>query len=124
MNHIRLALLSLFLCPGFLCAQDGYLFSAKPPLVIRFDRELGSPGMKFTNTSSSILHGVTVNVVVKGQKVTRVIIDTIAPDATYLVSVEEIAANNGELATLFWTPGAGITCTNYSKPIPVPAFGP
>ncbi len=98
-------------------AQDGLIFSAQPPLVVRFDK---SAGMKVTNTTSKILHGITLRSTVDGKEVSRVIIDTIQADATVLLDGETLMANNGELAEQFFTPGATITCTNYSKPLPVP----
>ena len=101
-----------------LLAQDGLFFSATPPLVVRFDK---TEGMKLTKTTSKILHGITLHATVDGKEISQVIIDTIQPDATVLLDGLALMANNGELTKLFFTPGSTITCTNYSKPLLVPA---
>jgi hypothetical protein len=86
-------------------AQDGLVFSAQPPIVVRFDGRV-----HFTNTSEKVLHGVTVNNKDdKGNKTSKVIIDTIEPHKTVTIDLAvEFLANNPTL-----------TCTNYSKPLPV-----
>jgi hypothetical protein len=87
-------------------AQDGWLFSATPPIVVRFDSSDST--LHFTNTSDAPIHGVTLH---NGQE-HRVIIDTIEPHKTALV----------DLAILTGLVVAGetaVTCINYSKPLKV-----
>src|SRR5438309_1939264 len=92
--------------PVVTLAQDGWLFSATPPIVVRFDGN--EIAYHFTNTSDAPIHGVTAH---NGEKF-RVIIDTIEPHKT--VSVEPWILSGivvfGEMT---------VTCTNYSKPLKV-----
>ena len=91
-------------------AQDGWLFSAKPPIVVRLDGETVS--YHFTNTSDKPLHGIMINTIKDGQERSTVIIDTIEPHKT--VAVEMVLLINiagGRLSD------ATLTCTNYSSPI-------
>jgi hypothetical protein len=87
-------------------AQDGWLLSATPPIVVRFDGEF-----RFTNTSDKPIHGVTLHSTKDGQTTSRVIIDTIEPHKTVSVDARISAEvlNDGT-----------ITCANYSKPMKVP----
>jgi hypothetical protein len=66
-------------------AQDGILFSTKPPIVVRLDGDTVS--YHFTNTSDKPLHGITINSVKDGQQQSVVIIDTIEPHKTVAVEM-------------------------------------
>jgi len=92
--------------PMVLLAQDGWLFSASPPIVVRYDSNEGA--VHFTNTSDVTIHGVTLH---NGEK-HRVIIDTIEPHKTVAVDLASVSGLMiyGEMT---------ITCTNYSKPLKV-----
>ncbi|MEP6821563.1 MAG: hypothetical protein ABI946_04355 [Chthoniobacterales bacterium] len=88
-----------------LSAQDGWFFSAQPPIVIRF----ADLKVYFTNTGDKVLHGVTVTSIDKDKnKSSRVIIDTIEPHKTAVV----------DFAVEFVL-DASLTCTDYSKPLPI-----
>jgi hypothetical protein len=90
-------------------AQDGWLFSATPPIVVRWD---GSEvAFNFTNTSDTPIHGVTLRTEKDGQKQSRVIIDTIEPHETVSVDATILA----DVVS-----GATITCSKYSKPLKIP----
>lgn len=91
--------------PMVALAQDGWLFSATPPIVVRYD---GECCFHFTNTSDAPIHGVTLH---NGEK-SRVIIDTIGPHKTALVDL-------GAIPSGLVVNGGTITCTNYSKPLKV-----
>lgn len=109
LSFIATAVAILFTAPA--ChAQDGWLFSAKPPIVVRLDGDTVS--YHFTNTSDKPLHGITINSVKDGQQQSVVIIDTIEPHKT--VAVEMLRLINiagGRLSD------ATLTCTNYSSPL-------
>lgn len=105
------ALATAFILTGSACnAQDGWVFSAKPPIVVRQDLETVT--YHFTNTSEKPLHGVTINSVKNGESQSVVIIDTIEPHKTVAVDWSRVIAS---------APGglhdATITCTDYSSPI-------
>src|SRR6266487_1645693 len=90
-------------------AQDGWLFSATPPIVVRNDLE----AFYFTNTSDKPIHGVTIHSTKPGEEtISQVIIDTIEPHKTASVKAVLIIG--------YFVDGATITCTNYSKPLKVP----
>ena len=94
-------------------AQDGWLFSATPPIVVRYDNNEGS--FHFTNTSDAPIHGVTLHgVTLHGDEISRVIIDTIEPHKT--VSFDGGTSIPSGLIVLG---KMTITCTNYSKPLKV-----
>jgi hypothetical protein len=108
-SSIATAVAILFTAPACY-AQDGWFFSAKPPIVVRLDGDTVS--YHFTNTSDKPLHGVTINGVKDGQQQSVVIIDTIEPHKT--VAVEMLRLINiagGRLSD------ATLTCTDYSSPL-------
>lgn len=102
--RLAACLLVLFsVIPG--TAQDGIIFSAKPPITVRY--AINDLKVYLTNTSDKILHAVTVNNVWSdGKTVSKVIVDTIEPHKT--VAVEwRVELVEGTL-----------TCDKYSKPLP------
>ena len=107
-------LLVASLLPRLCAAQDGWLFSAQPPIIVRFDRE--ALVFRFTNTSDRPIHGVTLHTEKDGQKQSRVIIDTIEPHGT--ASVTDASVTVAAAAR-----DATITCNNYSKPLKVLLHG-
>src|SRR6266446_2816374 len=65
-------------------AQDGWLFSAQPPIVVR----TGNDGRYyFTNTSDHALHGITIHNTDNGKETSEVLIDTIEPHKTAVLPV-------------------------------------
>ena len=91
-------------------AEDGRIFSAKPPIVVR--RDVETVNYYFTNTSDKTLHGVKINSVKDGQPTSVVIIDTIEPHKTVAVEFSRMLASAaGSFRDVT------ITCTNYSSPI-------
>jgi len=99
-------LLALALLPlSHMEGQNGMFFSAQPPIVVR--PSTNDFKIYFTNTGDKVLHGITLT---SGNdtRSSRVIIDTIQPHATVAIDfIGEIYLN------------AELTCTNYSKPLPV-----
>jgi len=87
-------------------AQDGWFFSSKPPIVVRYDRD--EIALHFTNTSDVPIHGITLH----HGKEHRVIIDTIDPHKTAAVDLAVVAG-------LVVTGEMTFTCANYSKPMTV-----
>ena len=112
MKHIIAAFLIAFAMCDFAAstvrAQDGVVFSAQPTIVVRLGT--GDGKVYFTNTGDKVLHGITVNNKDdNGNKTTKVIIDTIDAHKTVAIDLAvELLINNPAL-----------TCTNYSKPLPV-----
>jgi hypothetical protein len=108
MNPLRSAayLILMAALPMVALAQDGWLFSATPPIVVRFDGNEAT--LYFTNTSDAPIHGVTLH---NGQE-HRVIIDTIEPHKTASV-------NLAILTGLIVARETAVTCANYSKPLKV-----
>jgi len=109
MKH-RLALFILCIALGFQTptagAQDGWLFSARPPIVVRD----GHDGYFYlTNTSDQVLHGITIHNNDKGTETSQVIIDTIEPHKTATIN----------FSVKFLINDPALTCTNYSKPLPL-----
>ena len=91
-------------------AQDGWVLSAKPPIVVR--RDVETVNYYFTNTSDKTLHGIKINSVKDGKAQSVVIIDTVEPHKTAAVGFARIhESSSGSLRE------ATITCTNYSSPI-------
>ena len=105
-------LLLMYALPLF--AQDGWLLSATPPLVVRFDRK--TVAINFTNTSDKVLHGIKLTSIKDGQTTSRVIIDTIQPHETFVMYSSEYLANDGMLYKQMLS-DASLTCTDYSKPL-------
>ncbi len=104
-------LLTLFLLSAPADAQDGWLLSAKPPIVFRFGN-----GLNFTNTSDKPIHGITLHgKTAEGAPTSLVIIDTISPHRT--VTIENAQA------LVMIAGGATITCTNHSKPLAISLTG-
>lgn len=106
MNPLRSVayLILVSVLPMVALAQDGWLFSVTPPIIMRYD---GSASFNFTNTSESPIHGVTLH----NGKEHRMIIDTIEPHKTISVALSDL-----------WWLVAGemtVTCVNYSKPLKV-----
>ena len=90
-------------------AQDGWLFSAQPPIVVRF----GNDGnYYFTNTSDHVLHGITIHNNDNGKVTSKVLIDTLEPHKTAALTFDPRFVLN--------TPA--LTCTDYSKPLPIKAL--
>src|SRR6266581_3113569 len=65
-------------------AQDNWLFSAKPPIVVRYD-DASPYQFHFTNTSDKPIHGIKLHWTEDGKEFSWVIIDTIEPHKTELV---------------------------------------
>jgi hypothetical protein len=106
MNHLRSVayLILMAALSTTALAQDGWLFSATPPIIMRYD---GSAAFNFTNTGDATIHGVTLH----NGKEHRMIIDTIEPHKTVSVALSDL-----------WWLVAGemtVTCVNYSKPLKV-----
>ena len=116
MSRIRITAFIVLLCTSSLFAQDGWLLSAAPPLVVRFDRP--TVEVNVTNTSDKILHGLTLNSVKDGQKASRAIIDTIQPHATFPIFSTELMEHDGALMEELLS-DSSVTCTDYSKPLKI-----
>src|SRR4051812_26672698 len=86
-RFVIMPLILLGLClfmPALMHAQDGAIFSAQPPIVVRPGNHDGK--IYFTNTGDRILHGITLNNKdSSGAKTSKVIIDTIEPHKTVAV---------------------------------------
>jgi hypothetical protein len=101
-----------FISPSRAGAQDGWLFSASPPVVTRWDSQ--GFAFHFTNTSDKPLHGITLHTKKDDQDRSRVIIDTIAAHQTASVSALSDTTILGDVVS-----GATITCVDYSKPLKI-----
>jgi hypothetical protein len=111
MNVTTLAICACLVATS-VSAQDGWLFSAQPPIVARAD--FSQVKVYFTNTSEKVLHGITMHSKDKdGTTSSRIIIDTIEPHKTVAIDF---------IPELF-PDGTTITCTNYSKPLPIKLLG-
>lgn len=102
-----LALLGFISLPQ-VAAQDGWLFSASPPIVTRY--EAHESAFHFTNTSDKPVHGVTLHTTKDGEARSRVIIDTIAAHETVSVRVGSDPTILTDIVL-----GASLTCVDYSK---------
>jgi hypothetical protein len=96
-------------------AQDGWLLSAKPPLIIRYD-DTPNYQFHFTNTSEKAIHGIKLHWTQDGNERSWVIVDTIRPHETVLVQVTALEKccdldKHYREATL--------TCDGYSSPIKI-----
>ena len=116
MNRIRITAFLVLFCTSPIFAQDGWLLSATPPLVIRFDRP--TVAVNFTNPSDKVLHGITLNTVKDGQKASRVIIDTIQPHATFSIFSPELMEHDGAFLKELLS-DSSVTCNDYSKPLKI-----
>lgn len=94
---------------GIARGQDGWLFSATPPIVVRWDGSTST--FYFTNTSDAPIHGVTLHSKSNGESKSRVIIDTIEAHKTASVGSEILGDVVSE---------GTLTCTHYSKPLKIP----
>jgi hypothetical protein len=107
-TYLRTLTVAALLCATPLSAQDGWLFSAQPPIVVR--AAIAESKVYFTNTSDKPLHGITMKSKDKEDtKSSRVIIDTIEPHKTVAI----------DLLVELLSDDTTITCTNYSKPLPI-----
>ncbi len=90
-------------------AQDGWFFSASPPIVVRVDGV--NDKVNLTNTSEEFLHRLTIHVRdSKGNVRGRVIADRIEPHKTVAIDFSMLPSGSLGRRTTF-------TCKNYSKPL-------
>jgi len=113
MNPLRSVACLILIAAGpvIVLAQDGWLLSATPPIVARYD--FNGLAFHFTNTSDAPIHGVTLHHTEKDSTETsRIIIDTIGPHQTVLVD----PSMSGGIGMFI---NSTVTCTNFSKPLKV-----